>query len=535
MSDQHYIQLLPHGRKIIAKPGKNIMESLMDHNIFLRSDCGGKGICGKCRVKKILSNGNYEMIRTCQYKVSEDIKIEIPENAMLSAHIISKAPVSFPRGFNARCKNVRGRDSYGIATDLGTTTIAIYLCNITQRRILSSIAVKNPQAMYGDDVMSRIAYIGKNKKNLKYLQKLVVRAIDWGIKKLASSLDFEKEKISRIVAVGNPTMIHILTGIDPAPIGISPYHPAFYDDKTILSGDMGFEFKNVPVQTLPQVSGFIGGDILSASIAVDIENQPQGTLLVDLGTNGELLLKGKKNFFATSCATGPAFEGASLSCGMQAIPGAINKVKIKNQMDFPDLSFINPKKSKELKPSGICGTGVISAVSQMLQKNIIEPSGAFNKNINSPALKKNASGSIQYILVPENSSQDDSAIFISQKDIRSIQLGKAALITGIKFLLKKAGLDKPEKMIIAGAFGSFLDKDDMMTLGMIPCMKPGGIEVAGNSAGAGAVMVLCDDIFLEQSIRRSKDITTIDLACNADFQDVFVKQLSFPTGSKKGI
>jgi len=509
------------------------MEALMNESIFLRSDCGGKGVCGKCRVKKILPNGHHEMQNACALIISENISIKIPESSLLSSHIISKAPVSFPRIFTDRFKEagykrIRNKIRHGIAVDIGTTTIAVYLCNTARGEVLSSIAVKNPQALYGDDVMSRIGAIGMDKKNLEYLQKLVVRAMEWGIKKLLASLDLEEDRISQMVAVGNPTMIHILAGVDPASIGSSPYQPAFYRARNIPSKNLGFTMDDISIQTLPQVSGFIGGDILGAALAVDLDNQPQGTLLIDLGTNGELLLKGKDRLFATSCATGPAFEGASLSCGMQAIPGAINKVEIKSPGGYPHCSFINPSNDSELKPSGICGTGVISAVVQLCKNNIIGPDGAFRKEMDLPAFKKDTSGKMQYILVPEKFSKDGSAVFISQKDIRSVQLGKAALISGIEFLLKEAGFEKPEKIIIAGAFGTFLDKKDMMGLGMIPVMDPDAVESAGNSAGAGAIMVLCHDTFLEKSIQMANQITTIDLACNQDFQDVFVKKLSFP-------
>lgn len=516
MSDKKYrIHLLPHGRLIKARPGASVMESLMDQSIFLRSDCGGKGTCGKCRVQKVLSNGEHEIIESCTYRVSEDITVKIPESSLLSSHIMSKAPVSLPAVFTDRFETAGGKNRYGIAADLGTTTIALYLCDVTHGRILSSIAVKNPQALYGDDVMSRIGAIGQAEKNLGRLQRLVVRAMEWGIKNLLDSFGFKPEEISHMVVVGNPAMIHILAGVDPAPIGVSPYQPVFYEAKTFSSTDLGFGIKEFSIQTLPQVSGFIGGDILGAALAVDLENQPEGTLLVDLGTNGELLLKGKDRLFATSCATGPAFEGASLSCGMQAIPGAVNKVEILNDHDLPLCSFIQPSPSSGRKPSGICGSGVISAVAQLCRKNIIAPGGAFKKGVK------------RYVLVPENASEQGAAIFISQKDIRSVQLGKSALMTGIEFLLKEAGREKPEKIIIAGAFGSFLDKEDMMTLGMIPVMEPGRVEVAGNSAGAGAVMVLCDDDFLEQSIRMAGRITTVDLACNRDFQEVFVQRLKF--------
>ena len=510
------IHLLPHGRRIEARPGRSLMESLMNKSIFLRSDCGGKGVCKKCKVKIVAENGDIEFKKACKFIISEDISIEIPETSMLSSHIISKAAVSLPVAFKGRFKNVDGKDGYGIAVDLGTTTIAVYLCNTTKGRVLSSLAVKNPQALYGDDVMSRISAIGQEEKNLGYLQKLVVRAIEWGIKELLASLDLSEEVVSQMVTVGNPTMIHIFAGVDPESIGVSPYQPAFYEAKNIQSNDLGFELNGFSIQPLPQVSGFIGGDILSATLAVDLENQPEGTLLVDLGTNGELMLKGKDHFFATSCATGPAFEGATLSCGMQAIPGAINKVQIKSLGDLSEYIIIKSSNSSGLKPSGICGTGVISAVAQFCQKKIIDPSGAFQNKMK------------QYIIVPEDSSQDGSAIFISQKDIRSVQLGKGALITGIEFFLKEAGLEKPEKIIIAGAFGSFLDKKNMMALGMIPAMDLSRVEVAGNSAGAGAIMALCDTAFLDKAIQIANKVIVVDLACNQDFQEVFVKKLRFP-------
>ena len=163
MSNTHHIHILPHDRQITATPGRKLMESLMDQSIFLRSDCGGKGTCRKCRVKKISDNGDHELINSCTYTISEDITIEIPESSMLSSHIISKAPASLPDVFTDKFKNSNGKESFGIAVDLGTTTIALYLCNTNKGKILSSLSVKNPQAFYGDDVMSRIGAIGQDR------------------------------------------------------------------------------------------------------------------------------------------------------------------------------------------------------------------------------------------------------------------------------------------------------------------------------------------------------------------------------------
>jgi uncharacterized 2Fe-2S/4Fe-4S cluster protein (DUF4445 family) len=513
---KHHIHLLPHHRQIKVDTGSNLMESLLEQGIFLRSDCGGKGKCGKCRVRILLSEGVSKTIESCNYKVSGDITIDIPHSSLLSSHIISKAPASLPAVFTNRFRNVTAKDTYGIAIDLGTTTIAVYLCNIAYGEVLSSTAVKNPQALYGDDVMSRIGAIGQKNEKLVHMQGLVVRAIEWGIKNLLVPFDIDAAKITKMVVVGNPTMIHILCGVDPKPIGIFPYQPVFYESRSFKSSDVGFAKESFTIETLPQVSGFIGGDIFSAAMAVDFAEQPDGTLLIDLGTNGELLLKGKDRFLATSCATGPAFEGASLSCGMQAIPGAINKVNIINSSNQPRYTFINPTKSSQLRPSGICGSGIVSAVAQFLEKNIITSSGAFSM------------GSKQYVLVPQNTATGSPAVVINQKDIRSIQLGKAALISGIRFLLKEADLDKPEKIIIAGAFGSFLDKKDMTKIGMIPHTDLSKIEVAGNAAGAGAVMALCDHGYIEKAVRMANKTLVVDLACSQDFQELFIKNLAFP-------
>ncbi|WP_234981245.1 ATP-binding protein [Desulfopila aestuarii] len=259
-----------------------------------------------------------------------------------------------------------------------------------------------------------------------------------------------------------------------------------------------------------------------------MEHQPEGTLLIDLGTNGELLFKDKKTLFAASCATGPAFEGATLSCGIQAIPGAINKASIINDVDFPEYTTVNFSGSKNIKPCGVCGTGVISSVAELCRHGIIEPSGAFTKKDTIRPLVQDNDNRLKYILLPEDETHDERAISISQQDVRSVQLGKAAIITGIEFLLKAAGYDHPNKIIIAGAFGTFMEMEDMVTLGMIPTIATEQIEIVGNSAGAGAVMALCDNTYLQKAIEMASQVVTIDLTCDIQFQKIFVQKLRFP-------
>lgn len=525
MTKLHEIHISKKDRKITARDGKSLMEAFVEASIFLRTDCGGRGTCGKCRVNKINDIGKSESITSCNCKVTENLKIEIPEESLLSSHSSGKAPISFPPSFVNRKKQQSREKTYGIAVDLGTTTIAVYLCDRFKREVLRSMAFKNPQCLYGADVMSRIGAIGESKSVLRRLQKIAVNAIEWAIHEMLILQSLKKEDISQIVAVGNPTMIHILSGVNPQPIGLSPYQPVFREARIIYASKVGLTFGDIPLCTLPHVSGFIGGDILSAALAADIYNQPKGTLLVDLGTNGEILFKAEDGLYATSCATGPAFEGASLSCGMLAIPGAINKVTIEDKHDYPNCSIISS--FNKIPPLGICGTGIISAVAELCRKKIIEPGGAFIADNRVKPLQRSADNKIQYQLGKANGTTGVAPVFISQKDIRSVQLGKAALQTGIDFLIKAAGYSQPEKIIIAGTFGSHIDKADMLRIGMLPEINLNRIEISGNLAGAGAIMLLCEDDYFNQSIEIAQEIKTIELATSIEFQGVFVNNLRF--------
>jgi uncharacterized 2Fe-2S/4Fe-4S cluster protein (DUF4445 family) len=510
------------------------MEVLVDNSIFLRSDCGGKGTCGKCLVNVISPEKDAGLKTACTLEVTRDMEIEIPETSMLSAHIITKASVILPDDFLASDPGIVDSRALGIAVDLGTTTIAVYLLNMRERKILSSLSVKNPQALYGDDVMSRIGAIGNSPESLVHLQGLAVRAIEWGINSLLDALDLDGDRLQQMVVVGNPTMIHIFCGVNPESIGVSPYEPVFKNARYSSSEKIGFGFREIPVYTLPQVSGFLGGDILAATLACDLVNQPFGTLLVDMGTNGELMLRGKNRLFGTSCATGPAFEGASLSSGMQAIPGAIDRVEINPETGIASLSVIKNSRGKKIHPSGICGSGVISVVAQLLKTSIMMPDGRLNKAFASPALEMDGGTPRAYVLAPADpfvSSAlpgNQGAVTFLQKDIRAVQLGKSALITGIEFLCRAAGIDFPSKILIAGAFGSHLEKEEMLALGMLPPIEPDRIESIVNAAVTGANMAQCDEKNSEKIESNAADVTVVDLALSVEFQDQFIRSLSFP-------
>lgn len=533
------ITLLPHGRRIQARRGATILESLIAANIFLRSDCGGNGSCGKCAVEIVDGKGMVTMAEACTATVSEDIGLRIPASSLMTSHVISKAPVQLPPSFTAPATSSPSlpfAEPLGLAVDLGTTTIAAYLCTLSSRRIIGSLAVKNPQAIHGDDVMSRIGAIGGSAEKLRNLQRLATGVIGWGLGELLRHAGGKPEQLAGLTVVGNPAMIHILLGVDPASIGIAPYLPAFHDGRRTPAEELHLELPGVMVDTLPQLSGFLGGDILAAALAAEISDQPAGTLLIDLGTNGELLLKGRDGYYATSCATGPAFEGAAISRGMQAVAGAVQQIRIPDPQGLPEYSVINGRNGEATRPTrptrplGICGSGIISGVAAMLRSGLVEPSGLLvaAQPAGASSTPQGQKAVRRYLIVPAAQTADGRDIAISQQDIRAVQLGKGALITGIEFLLRRAGLTEPAKIIIAGAFGSFLDPRDLLSLGMVPPIAADRIHFAGNLAGAGAIMALCEQAMLARATDLAKTVEVVELTTDLDFQRVFVERLAFP-------
>jgi len=517
------IKISPGDRSITAERGENLLTLLTEYSILLRSDCGGKGVCGKCLVDIADDNGSTGTITACTHTVTGDCVVTIPPRSLMSPYIINKAAVRLPVSFGERL-GVAGKvdGKLGVAVDLGTTTIAVYLLDTANREVLSSLAVKNPQSLYGDDVMSRIGYIGSSDERLARLQHLVTGAIEWAVDSLLASRPAGYAVVGDLVVVGNPAMIHILLGVSPASIGVSPYVPQFLSARVTPAGTLGLSFDRTMIRTLPQISGFIGGDILAAAVAVELAEQPEGTLLIDLGTNGELMLKGKDGFYATSCATGPAFEGATLSCGIQAIPGAIDRITI-DRGHQPTISLVaNGRKIIE-KPLGICGSGIISGVAAFVRSGIVEKSGAFSSALEDGVIADGPEGR-RYLLYGDEAGDE---VAISQKDIRNVQLGKAALISGIEFLLAAAQMEAPEKIIVAGAFGSHLDKNDLLTIGMLPDIDPNNIDIAGNAAGSGAIMALCDDDYLHRAEQIAAETSVINLAEDMEFQMHFINRLSF--------
>jgi uncharacterized 2Fe-2S/4Fe-4S cluster protein (DUF4445 family) len=548
-SPKQKIQITSNGQPYLAERGQTALEALVNNGLLLRSDCGGKGRCGKCQVKihdpdpeslSPPSAGEVKMLGqkglaagyrlACCATLLNGISLEIPASSRLSASVLEKAPpLLLEKHTLSKDRGGAQKNNYSLAVDLGTTTIAVYLCDPAAGKVISSIAMRNPQAIFGDDVMSRISVISSDPNLLRRLQRMAVKTVEWGTQALIDSINIAPAHIKTMRVVGNSTMIHIFVGQNPASIGVYPYEPQFVEEKQFAAESIGFSFNpGTEVHTLPLITGFIGADTVGATVAAELEENPVGTMLVDVGTNGEIMFLGKTGLVATSCATGPAFEGATIQHGVQAVPGAINTVKIDQEKRKVSYSLIQKEPGNTKKPLGICGTGVISAVAELLRAGIISKDGAFNHETKYPNLQLDENDIAQFILVPPEKTADGRAIVLTQKDVRAIQLAKGAIRTGIELLCIETHIDLPGKILLAGAFGSYINPEDALTIGMLPDLPPENIEGVGNAAGAGAILTLFDDRYAKKAKELSRSTRVLDLSTHPDFQDIFINALAFP-------
>ncbi|MCJ7626643.1 MAG: ASKHA domain-containing protein, partial [Anaerolineaceae bacterium] len=516
---------------------------------ILGSDCGGNGRCGKCLVR--IPNLSMESISSpadvelqllgekglkdgfrlaCQATVLNDLLIEIPDTSLLNAEVSSKGPMLLPEHMYSKEPFTHISESYGLAVDLGTTTIAVYLCDLDSEKVAGSISVRNPQAIFGDDVMSRISAVIDNSSNLTRLQNMVVKAIQWCVTSLCQSMHInETGCIKNAVVVGNSTMIHLFVGENPSSLGAFPYEPRFIEEKTFKAETVGFSFNPyAEIFTLPLISGYLGSDIVAAALATELGKSNPGTMLVDIGTNGEVMLMGKNQLLAASCATGPAFEGAAIKHGMHAVSGAIDAVKFDKETGSVICSVIQKDPHTTVQPSGMCGSGVISAVAELYRNGFLSGSGQLNSNSGSPYIRYDENGILEFELVPAQLSQTGRAITLTQKDIRAIQLAKGALITGMKLLCDKTDFKVPKRLLVAGAFGTFIDVEDAKAIGMFPDLPKNNVTGVGNAAGAGAVLSLFDPSLRAKARELAHSTIVVALATMPNFEKTFISALAFP-------
>lgn len=427
---------------------------------------------------------------------------------------------------------------FGLAVDVGSTTIAAYLCDLHSGEVMASAGAMNPQIRFGEDLMSRVSWAMQNPGGAGQLTRLVRSAINELIARVTAQAGVEPEKLMEITVVGNPVMHHLVLDIDPGPLGTAPFTLATDHAVEVHAGDLGISANSgAGVYLLPCIAGHVGADTAAVMLAEAPWYRDEITLIIDIGTNAEIVLGNRKRILAASSPTGPAFEGAQISCGQRAAAGAIERVRIDPANLEPRFKVIGCElwsdeagfagAVKEIGISGICGSGIIEAIAGLYLAGVIRTDGLIDGALSTRSARVRREGrTYSYRLNDGGASRP--AVVITQADVRAIQLAKAALFAGARLLMKHMGVSQIDRIRLAGAFGSHIDPGYAMILGMIPECPLAQVSSAGNAAGTGARLALLSQAARAEIEKRSRSVEKMETAVEPDFQKYFVEAMAFP-------
>jgi uncharacterized 2Fe-2S/4Fe-4S cluster protein (DUF4445 family) len=425
-------------------------------------------------------------------------------------------------------------ESYGAAVDIGSTTIALYLCNLRTGELLAAESEMNPQIVYGEDVMSRIQYAIEHADGLEKLHKAVIATLNKLLKQAAKTAQIKTDEILEMVLVGNSTMHHLLLNLHPKDLGLAPFVPAIHSSVDIKARELGLQINlSGNIHVLPTIASFVGADTSAMILAEEPHKQDENWLLIDVGTNAELVLGNHKRLVCTSTPTGPALEGAHVEYGMRAAPGAIERVQIDENTLEPKYKVIGMDgwntDHAEFKGhvKGICGSAIIDSVAELFRAGIVDSRGRFKKGLNSNRVREGENG-WEYIIAWAEETSIGRDIPMTQQDVRQIQLAKAALFTAARTLLKRTGLQSPDKIILAGGFGSYIDKEKAMLIGLIPDCELEKVYAIGNAAGDGARIALLNVEKRNEIDLVARTVERFELPTDPEFQNQFMLATSFP-------
>ena len=423
----------------------------------------------------------------------------------------------------------------GVAVDVGSTTVAAHLCDLSSGEVLASSGVMNPQIRFGEDLMSRVSHIMLEPDSRPEMTRVVQEAVNQLVVALTEETGLSSEDILEIVLVGNPIMHHLLVGISPVELGMAPFALATDAALSFLAQDLALSLHpGARAYLLPCIAGHVGADAAAMILAEEPWEAKGTTLLVDVGTNAELVLSGPGRMLAASSPTGPAFEGAQVSCGQRATAGAIERVRIDPETLEPRFKVVGCElwsdeegfeaQTESTGVTGICGTGMIEVVAELFLAGVIQPSGRIDKKMAKRTDRLKPEGRTHSYIIYSGSP----SVRVTQNDIRAIQLAKAALYAGARLLMEHLGIEEVDRIRLAGAFGSHIDVKYAMLLGMIPDCALERVSSAGNAAGTGAITALLNAESrrtIESQVRRVEKIET---ALESDFQEHFVAAMALP-------
>jgi uncharacterized 2Fe-2S/4Fe-4S cluster protein (DUF4445 family) len=500
MSKSYHVKLHSGNNRIsaTAESGENLLNLIQKHVNNFHAPCGGNGTCGKCRVHIL----NEDYVTACLYPITKDIEVVLPDvlemEILVSQHKFISEVISSPGNSLDLAKS-----PLGVAIDIGTTSIVLYLVDLKTNALLDIYSTANPQIKYGADVISRINYSVTNRNGLFTIQKSVIDCLNHYIKLFVKKTKSSFNSIVRISIVGNPAMMHILLGIDPLPIALAPFTPSFTELKNVHSQTLGLKcHRESEIFILPSISGYIGADIVAGIASINMVDTNSSFLFIDIGTNGEIALITPSIIWCCATAAGPAFEGANIKHGMGAFPGAISH-----------FSSEGLKSIDNSRPIGICGSGLVDILSYMLNNNIMSQDG----NIED-----------EFLVSQKINNGIDQDIVVTQQDIREVQLAKSAIASGIKILLNTANINLSDldAIFIAGGFGNYINIESAKNIGLLPKEFENIIQV-GNTAGTGAVLALKSEDFITKTEKIKSKSKYVELATNDEFALEFAMNMMF--------
>jgi uncharacterized 2Fe-2S/4Fe-4S cluster protein (DUF4445 family) len=438
------------------------------------------------------------------------------------------------RDYRVRCLlhqgtllDVRSRSAspvYGLAIDIGTSTVSIALLDLKALAMLSVETARNPQGAYGGDFMSRIAFAMEKEENLLELHGKIIGSINRTIERLLMSYGIARNDIVLVTVAGNAVMHHLFFGLDVKTLGGFPFRPVVNELMVVPAAELALKLAPAtPVVGLPLISGYIGADTVGVVVALDLLNRTDTVIAVDVGTNAEVALVHRGKLYVCSAPAGPAFEGAQMACGTQARPGAITKIAIDDKRRELRIATVEEK-----PPFGIAGTGIVDAIAELARVGVLDDSGRMLETNEWPAWlrgRAHLAGEMKAFVFARD--PEDRPLYVHQGDVRELQLAKAATATAIHYVMSAASVTAAEldRVYVAGAFGSYLDPVSMLRIALLPDVPRERVEFIGNAALAGAVLATLSSRHLETAARVAHEAVRVDMATDESFQDVFVDRL----------
>jgi uncharacterized 2Fe-2S/4Fe-4S cluster protein (DUF4445 family) len=523
MPDTFQIDFEPIGRRAEIHSGQTLLEAAQNAGIGLSSVCGGIGTCEECLVRLVdgklsppslveLSSLNKSdlaagMRLACQAFPLSDVKLDLPLESLTSAQRLQVEGLETEIAINPA---VVIPGAFGLAVDIGTTKLAAYLIQLETGKTVAKTGAMNPQIAFGEDIISRISYAGREPDGAKKLQNILIETLNTMLAEMCVEGNVPPGLVMDAVLVGNTTMHHLFAGLPVEQLGHSPFFPFSTNPMSILASDLGLNLSPGAKAYLPPViAGYVGADHIAVLISTEIWKSKQNVIALDIGTNTEISLAANGNVTCCSCASGPAFEGAHIREGMRAAPGAIERAGWYN-------GKVLWQSIGNLPPVGICGSGILDVVAAFQDGGLLKPTGVFK------------SGS-EFVLVSAPQTGRDRDLVVTRKDVHEIQLAKSAIRVGVEILLKNAGLEYSElsEFIVAGAFGTYLYLRSAVRTGMFPPLPLNRFRQVGNAAGVGAKQMLVSVDKRREAETIARQIKYIELTSQPEFTPLFFEHLCF--------